>query len=159
MSSGIDIVYGYFSREPRGTLYVDLISALGSMAPRILLVIRREVELSDEGKALLEELAPSCTSVTQRAEWPGTKLHGNATAEVREYSTSRDVLSALSRATSGLYGWQSGLPEDLAFIRDDGAALMDTIAHEGEGGLSLTCRERDKLLSECPSIAEYVEWR
>ena len=153
---GVSMVCGDFTIEPREQTYRELVVAMTGMARRVLFVVRGP---SDWGTAVFEELAPWCVSITRRAEWPGTQLLDGGTREVREYSTSVDVAVVLNRAVVGLYDWLHGLPEDLAFLRADGAAMMSSVAHEREGGLMLSAPEREQLLLRCPGIAECVAWR
>lgn len=156
------MIYGTFVREPREDVYRALVAVLGAMAHRVLLVERHDVTISGglhpEGERILSILLPSCVIEEERSAWPGTQLL-NSTALVREYISSPDVVVALQSAVDGLYEWQGGLPEDLAFLRENGEDMMFAISHEEEGWLSLHHEERDRLLRECPGIDECIEWR
>lgn len=160
------LLYGTFIREPRAEAYVGLISVLATMAHRALLV-ERVLHTHDgvvfggfspEGERLHLRIHPWCAVEEERSEWPGTQLWGGATALVREYALSSEVISALQTTVEGLYEWQGGLPEDLAFLRQDGEDMMFAISHENEAGVTLYPEERDRLLQECPSIASCIEW-
>lgn len=160
------MIYGTFVREPRDDVYKALVAVLGAMAHRVLLV-ERTLHTHDgtifggirpEGERILSSLLPSLVIEEERPAWPGTRLL-NSTALVREYVSSPDVIAAIQSAVDGLYEWQAGLPEDLAFLRENGEDLMFAISHEEEGWLSLHHEERDRLLRECPGIDDYIEWR
>jgi hypothetical protein len=112
--------------------------------------------LSPDGERLRLRLDPWCVVEEERSEWPGTS---GPTVMVREYALSSEVISALQTTVEGLYEWQNGLPEDLAFLRENGEDMMFGISHENDGALALHPRERDRLLRECPGIADCIEWR
>jgi hypothetical protein len=78
---------------------------------------------------------------------------------VREYTLSTEVISAVQTTVEGLYEWQGGLPEDLALLRAGGADMMFGISHENDGAVTLHPEEQDRLLQECPGIADCIEWR
>jgi hypothetical protein len=158
-------IEGTFVREPRGEIYRGMIAVLATMAQRALLIERilhtsdgtLLGNLSPEGKRLRQRLDPWCAGEEQRSEWPGTRLLGRATVLVREYTLSSEVILALQSAVDGLYEWQGGLPEDLALLREDGEALMFGIAHEEDGCVLLQAGERDRLIRECPGIADVID--
>jgi hypothetical protein len=77
---------------------------------------------------------------------------------VREYTLSGEVISTLQTTVEGLYDWEGDLPEDLAFLRPDGDALMFAISHERDGGVSLHAAERARLLRDCPSLEQFIRW-
>lgn len=160
------MICGTFVREPREDVYRALVAALGAMAHRVLLVERILHThdgtilggLDPEGERILSSLLPSRVIEEERSTWPGTQLL-NSTALVREFTSSPHVIAALQSAVDGLYEWQAGLPEDLAFLRENGEDMMFAISHEEEAWLSLHREERDRLLRECPGINECIEWR
>jgi hypothetical protein len=160
------LVEGTFAQEPRAGVYRRLISVLAPMAHRALLV-ERILHTNDgvvfggfspEGERLHLRIHPWCAVEEERSEWPGTQLLGGATALVREYALSSEVISALQTTVEGLYEWQGGLPEDLAFLRENGEPMMFAISHENDGGVTLHPEERERLLRECPEIASCLEW-
>jgi hypothetical protein len=160
------MIYGTFIREPREDVYRALVAALGAMAHRVLLVERilhthdgtSLGGLDPKGERILSSLLPSRVIEEERSTWPGTRLL-NSTALVREFTSSPDVIAALQSAVDGLYEWKAGLPEDLAFLRENGEDMMFAISHEEEAWLSLHREERDRLLRECPGINDCIEWR
>ncbi|HEV3193735.1 MAG TPA: hypothetical protein VGY54_24690 [Polyangiaceae bacterium] len=158
------LLEGTFIAEPRGEVYRGLISFLATTAHRALLV-ERVLHTQDgtvlggfspEGEHLRVRLDPWCVVEEQRSEWPGTRLL-RSTALVREYAPSAEVISALQTSVEGLYEWQGGLPEDLAFLREDGEAMMLAISHESDGCVVLYREEWDRLLQECSGIARCLE--
>jgi hypothetical protein len=163
---GPKLLEGTFIREPRAETYRGLISVLATMAHRALLAERILHThdgvvfggFSPEGERLHLRIHPWCAVEEERSEWPGTQLLGGATALVREYALSSEVISALQTTVEGLFEWQSGLPEDLAFLREDGEAMMFAISHENDGGVALHPEERERLLRECPEITSCLEW-
>jgi hypothetical protein len=150
------MVYGDFVQEPRAQAYKCLIAVLATMAHRVLLVERDF--MTDPGKRFCSQLEAWCVSASRRSEWPGTQLMGGETAVVREFSPSSEVVSSLQTTVDGLYEWLGGLPEDLAFLREDGEAMMVAISHENDASIALRPAERDRLLRECPGIADCIDW-
>jgi hypothetical protein len=157
------LIEGTFVREPRDEVYRGLVATLATMAHRALLV-ERVLHLNDnkvmgnfspDGEQLRLRLDPWCIIEEQRSKWPGTR---GPTVMVREYTLSSEVVSALQMTVGGLYEWQRGLPEDLAFLREDGEAMMFAISHESDGCVLLRPDERDRLLRECSGIASCIEW-
>jgi hypothetical protein len=153
----VSLIRVEFCKEPRGQIYADLIATLRMVAVRSLLVVRYDLAVSDRGWSLLSRMEPWRTSITRRARWPGTELFGGATAEVHEHHLSEELVSILRTAVEGLYEWRNGFPEDLALIREDGQAILETTAHEEQAALSLEPLEWDKLMERCPAIASYLE--
>jgi hypothetical protein len=161
------LIEGTFVREPREDVYRGLIAVLATMAHRALLV-EHVLHTNDgvyfgnfspEGERLRLRLDPWRVIEEERSEWPGTRLFGGATVLVREYILSSEVVLALQTAVDGLYEWQGGLPEDLALLRENGEDMMFGISHENDGAVALHAEERDRLLRECPGIADCIEWR
>ena len=134
-----------------------MIGALAPMARRALLVERKWT--TEEGRRILRQLDPWCVTAAPRSVWPGTRYFGSDVVVVREFTLSSQVVAALQTTVAGLYAWEGGLPEDLAFLREDGEALMFGISHEKDGCVLLHQAERDTLLPECPGIADVIEWR
>ena len=164
VSDDPNMIYGSFVREPRDEVYRGLIGVLATMAHRVLLV-EHVLHLNDDkvlgnfsphGERLRLRLDPWCVIEEERSEWPGTS---GPIVMVREYRPSTEVVAALQTTVGGLYEWQGGLPEDLAFLREDGEAMMFAISHENEGCIVLHPEERDRLLRECPGIEGCIEWR
>jgi hypothetical protein len=160
------LIEGTFVQEPRAEVYRGLISVLAPMAHRVLLVERLQHThdgvifsgLTNAGERFRLALDPWCVVAEERSVWPGTTLL-SSTALVREYTPSCEVISALRTTVEGLYEWQGGLPEDLAFLRENGGeAMMFVISHESDGCVVLRPEERDRLLQECPGIKNCIEW-
>lgn len=158
------MVHGRFIGEPRGHVYRGLVAALGATAHRILFV-ERIMHTHDgrilggfdtEGERLRLALQPWCVIEEERSAWPGTVTEGSVL--VREYTVSLELIATLQSAVDGLYEWQAGLPEDLAFLRESGEDMMFATSHEEDGALTLHAEERDRLLRECPAVDECIEW-
>ena len=127
------------------------------MAHRIFLVERDWI--TDEGKRFCVRLEPWCVSASARSAWPGTQHFGSDIAVVREFTPSSEAISGLQTTVLGLFEWLRGLPEDLAFLREDREAMMFAISHESDGSVALRPEERDRLLRESPGIADCIEWQ
>jgi hypothetical protein len=151
-------VAGDFEREPQSENYADLLRSLASLSYRALLITRHEA-WSEQTETFLERLKPWSTVTEERSGWPNTSLRPPNTEVVHEFSLSPEVVLALSESVSGLYGWGSPLPEDLAFLREDGSVVLFSTTHEEEAGLCLAREERERLEVACRWIANYVTWR
>lgn len=139
--------------EPRGNILQRLMHALGQQASGVLLVLRDGLDLAESGQALLEALSPHLLERKRGSSWPGTTLLTEEATLLR-FELGESVLHALIGASEGLYGWQQPrLPEDLAFLRADGTAMLASIAHERDAYLEITDEELDGLTQMVPELA------
>lgn len=138
--------------EPRGQEYVQLLIWLAARFDQALLVRRLGQPIHGSGLDLLNRLEPHLIEKTLSSEWPGTVLVGHE-AEVIRFKLNDMSLRILLRSAHGLFEWQQPeLPEDLSVLRNDGAAVLLSIAHEELWVLALTDRELSQLEAEAPSV-------
>ena len=136
-----------FRREPRGDVYRTLIDLGAQRCPTVLLVVRDLRALGPDGRQALETLASFLIDAQHATKWPGTVLYGHE-AVAYKYRTSSELSNALKHLATGLYSWQHpNLPEDLSFLRSDGAPWLASIAHQGDAYLELTQEEMLELLN------------
>jgi hypothetical protein len=144
--------------EPAGELYRALLQeAIGTAAVGYL-IVRTGADLDQTARDLQNRLRRETTVRRNVAEWPGTMLLGGGRATITEYRCSTRLFEALISVTDRLYGWRHPrLPEDLGFLRADGSVWLATIAHEGQGFMSLTPAEREDLARRRPELARLLE--
>lgn len=150
-------VAGDFDREPQGAEYSGLVEVLATFSHRAVLMTRHHSS-PGPADALLRRLGPWCIVTEERSQWPNTGLRPPNTQLVHEFHLSPEVIVALSTSVNRLY-WGSGLPEDLAFLREDGSVVLFSTTHEEEAGLCLSDEERTLLEARCPWLATFVTWR
>jgi hypothetical protein len=149
------ISYG-LRREPRGGEYRTLVAALGWMATHALVVVRDETWLGAGGEKLVDDLAAAGATPERADRWPGTALVG-ANATVLRAALDARVRHLLTEAVEGLYDWQQpDRPEDLAFLRRDGTALLGSVAHEADAFLVLDDDELARLSLTLPWLPDVL---
>jgi hypothetical protein len=137
--------------EPTGQLYTRIVGYAATVCDSAILVVQNTVALQATGKEVLELLEPNLKERNMRCEWPGTKLLDGA-ALVLQYWLTEACVEILKASSTGLYGWcQPELPEDLAFLRSDGAPWLVSTAHERE---AYFCLEEDELLALLEAIPQ-----
>lgn len=140
--------------EPRGPSYSALVHFAQARNFRALLVTRLPEWIDSDCRELIQQLDRYLLSVREAKEWPGTLLHGDATAIVRTYTLSEDCAELLVKSVDGLWDWQHpSRPEDLCLIRESGSPFLTTIAHEADGYLELDADEQADLVSSVVGIA------
>ncbi len=146
-------------QEPEGRLLRDMLGLLARHASSVVLVVRDEPGLSTAAKDLLTMLEPHRVETRRSSSWPGTSLIGDE-ATVLHFAMNDEVLRELRDAASRLYQWQQPeLPEDLAFLRADGTAVLLTICHERDASLVLSEGEYQQILDTLPELATVVRVR
>ncbi len=146
-----------FREEPSGKAYDELLDLGLAVARHGSLVRRRGVRSSPEAEALWAKLRPFAVSETEESEWPGTRLLGD-TATVLRFSITTESAALLRGTANSLYAWcQPGLPEDLAFLRADGSAVLGTIAHEEDAFLCLLRTELELVERALPDLKNILE--
>lgn len=140
--------------EPRGAAYRALIRWCASRSSTALLVVRDGDALRATAANMLNRLAPALRNAETTQEWPGTVLLSpNDFAAVYRYNLNPPMLDVLTSAVDGLYEWtEPRQPEDLCFLREDGTAILTTIAHERDAYLSLTPDEARALRQAVPEL-------
>jgi len=92
-------------REPRGEEYRGLLELAAAWCPKVLLVVRPRLGLSERASALSAALAPFVIRQQESEESPGTRLlAGRATVTVMRLNA--DSLRLISVAAEGLYDWR-----------------------------------------------------
>lgn len=136
------------TREPRGDDLAQLLRGfLATGAASIQLTHARK----PSRRVPRETVSPRLAAFVLRDE-----LARNATRRVR-YRLTTEVLGVLLDTTDHLYGWRlPTLPEDLAVLRADGTAMLETIAHEREGWLFLAEAEEARLRRAWPGFEAHV---
>ena len=128
----------WFAHEPRGSAYRQLVTLGEARCTHFLLVVRPRMGLAEKGRDILYLLRPYLEAQWNASKWPGTELVGHQ-ARVLRFRFAIASARILRDAVGGLYEWQHPfLPEDLAFLRDDGRTFLGSIAHEREGFLCLS---------------------
>jgi hypothetical protein len=140
------------SAKPVGQTYRRLIECLAELCDVALLVVRDGVSLSADGRQVLDRLAPFLIGTELSAEWPGTRLSGRE-ARVYRYSLSPGCVAVLENGVYGLFDWQQpGRPEDLCLLRNDGSAVLTSIAHEEDCFVTLSDEDLAAVHAKCPDI-------
>ena len=117
------------------------------------MVVRDDLGLSEAGQALLARLEFQLLERKRGSSWPGTTLIGHE-ATILRFALGEGVLDELAAAAGGLFRWQQPtLPEDLAFIRSDGTAILSSICHEHDAYLELSDDEYHSLIGALPDVA------
>lgn len=147
-------------REPRGKRLRRLIHALAQHGSTVLMVVQDDLGLSDPAEALLTRLRPYLQEETRGSSWPGTTLLYGHAATIRRFRLTRGVVAAVVAAADGLYAWQQPtLPEDLAFLREDGTPILTSVCHEHLAHLEVTDEEWESLSIAAPGIRSIVRPR
>jgi hypothetical protein len=140
------------SEEPQDDLYKALIDYCKVYAGTVLLVLREPDWIEPSIPMFLEQFRTILIMQENVKEWPGTKLMGEA-ATVFKYRLTSDLADYLKNEVNGLYKWQQPQRlEDLCFLRQDGTALLVTIAHENDAYLELTDEEHENILQVLPAL-------
>lgn len=149
------------AKEPQGEDYRKLLGLAVRFCETFSLVLRRMVsarepkdQLQEEGRRVLDSLAPSLLSEQDVYSWPGTELLGEADpALLYTYRLSFESLKILTTTSKGLYDWQqSRLPEDPCFYLPGGEVWLATIAHEGDAFIRLTGEMKLLIERELPQL-------
>jgi hypothetical protein len=147
-----------FVAEPRDRVYRRLLQFAARQANTLYVVVRDQIQLSDDARHTLSILEPSLVSVLNVTEWPGTKLLAGREARLFTYRTSASIMKELETCAGGLYGWIApDLPEDLGFRRSDGSVWLASIAHERDAWLELELDELKELHKAYPEIEQMLQ--
>ena len=140
-------------REPRGSEYRELLALGEAACSEALLVIRDGIELSDEGRKLVERLSPHVIEQARSSEWPGTRLL-TPSATVIKFAYTSESAELLKSSSEGLFDWrQPQLPEDLSLLRPNGDPWLVTISHEQDAFLDLSEIELASIRRTLPRLA------
>lgn len=163
------------TKEPQGEDYRKLLGLALRFCETFSLVLspgestqKPRVQLQEEGRRVLDSLAPSLLSKEKVYSWPGTEILGQQRdrASLYTYRLSPESLEILTTTSKGLYDWQqSRLPEDPCFYLPGGEVWLATIAHEGDAFIRLTSEMKlliDRELPQLELVADIYEdghWR
>ncbi len=140
--------------EPRGDLLRRLIRAVAERSSSVMVVLRDDLGVSETASSLLARLEPHVIERRRSSSWPGTTLLDEDATTIR-FRPVAPVLDQILSAADGLYEWQQpSLPEDLAFLRDDGTAILASISHERDAFLELDDEEYQALTRDIPELGE-----
>jgi hypothetical protein len=128
--------------EPLSELqYHSLLRDAGHFCTAFLLIVKPGIGLSSQALDVLDRLNPYEISVEEVSEWPGTRLL-RGVVEKHLYRLDASSLDLIIAAVSSPFDWQQpALPEDLCLLREDGSALLVTIAHEQDAFLQVSENE------------------
>lgn len=149
------------TKESQGEEYRKLLGLAVRFCEKFSLVLRQmesargpRVQLQEEGRRVLESLAPSLLSKQEVYSWPGTNLfEPSSPALLYTFRLSLESLEILTTTSKGLYDWQQPrLPEDPCFYLPGGEVWLATIAHEGDAFIRLTDEMKLLIERELPQL-------
>ena len=116
--------------EPKSDVYWHLIDLAFDICDEFILVVRKEIDLNDKGKSVLEKLNPHLEEMKEQSKWAGTELACGRTAYVYHYHINPEAREIIKEVSNSLYAWmQQNFPEDLSFYKN-GKPWLANIAHE-----------------------------
>ena len=135
-----------FVGEPRGAVYRSLLREVCRRhGVRFSLVCRENTALADHPSKALKQLRAWCVEERDVNQWPGTLLLGHS-GRLYIFDVNAESIDVLCHAVDGLFGWLGPEePEDLAFYRNDGRVLLESIAHEEDARVYLSQDEWESL--------------
>lgn len=120
----------FIENNPEDKAYRDLIDLAFDTCDEFILVVRRNIDISDNMNNVLKKLKPFLKEVKEQFEWPGTIDLSEQPALVYYYGTGNNAKEILKQASNSLHEWiQPHLPEDLCFIKNSKPWLIN-ISHE-----------------------------
>ena len=139
-------------REPTGLDYTQLIEFCAKRCAKFTFVLQRPKQLREGCHQFLDTLKKDLIEVIDQTEWPGTKLTHSA-APVHWFRLTPESIAVLKAKVSSIYEWLvPNLPEDLAFYRPDGSALLGTSSHERFTFINLAEGEPEEFKQEVPGL-------
>ena len=119
------------------------------------LVLRHDLDFSDEALAIIRELEPDTVRVRVTRDWAGTVAMDPA--RVVECRVTKRSLAIL-RESPGIFAWcYPGRPEDIAFFTADGRCVFNSVSHHEEAWI---CDQglRDWIDSKIPGVLSESEF-
>lgn len=137
----------FISNDPKGKVYHDLIDLAFKCCDEFVLVLRKDIDISNNARTVIEGLSSSLKEIKEQFEWPGTRCFGKEPALVYYFQTDKFANKVLKEVSNSLQTWiQPDLPEDLSFKKGKGLWLINT-SHEKESYLVTEDKEDiDKFL-------------
>ncbi|MBZ9687345.1 stage III sporulation protein AH [Clostridium estertheticum] len=132
--------------DPKNDVYKNLIDLAFDVCNEFILVVRKNLDLNEYAKIVLEKLKGSLKEMKEESIWASGQLFGQ-TAFVYHYNTDNQARAIIKECSNSLHSWvQPNLPEDLSFIKNDKAWLINT-AHEYESYIETEDEEEiDKII-------------
>ncbi len=132
-----------FKRQFDDKLYSKLLqSSLAFFESFMLFVILEKDSFSKT--QLYKEIAPSIVKISKVKNWPGT-----ISCEEKDLYFCRideSLIEKILKVLSTFDSWGTqDCPEDLSFVRNDGAPWFISISHENDCYFKLTEKEKSKL--------------
>lgn len=117
--------------NPKNDVYKNLIDLAFDVCNEFILVVRKDLDLNKYARVVLEKLNGSLKEMKEESKWASGELF-EQTAFVYHYNTDNEARAIIKECSDSLHSWvQPKLPEDLSFIKNDKAWLINT-AHEYE---------------------------
>jgi hypothetical protein len=125
----------FIRTNPSNKVYRDLIELAFEICDEFILVVRSNINISDNLNHVLERLAPSLKQVKEQFEWTGTISYDNKPALIYYYYADSHAKEIIKQVSNSLHDWiQPELPEDLSFFKNCKHWLINT-SHEHESYL------------------------
>lgn len=137
----------FIKSEPKGKIYEELIEIAFEVCDEFILVLRSDVEISENANSVIERLSGSLKCSKEQFVWAGTEYFGENPAKVFYFKTDEKSKSTLLKVANSFHEWfQPNLPEDLSFYKDGSEWLVNT-AHEYSTYIYTTDSEiKEKIL-------------
>ena len=132
--------------DPKNYEYKNLIDLAFDVCNEFILVVRKDLDLNEYARIILEKLQGSLKGMKEGSIWVSGQLLGK-TAFDYHYNTDNQAREIIKECSDSLHSWvQPNLPEDLSFIKNDRAWLINT-AHEYESYIETEDEEEiDKII-------------
>jgi hypothetical protein len=144
------------TQEPELDVYSKLLDYALTRCSLAYFVVRPDMALSEQGKALLRDLEPHMRNKVNANEWPGTQLV-DGTAIVHYFIYDAESAEILKKNATRLFEWvQPDLPEDLGLLRSIENPWLITIGHESDGYFLLDDVEMADLVTSVPEIQRMI---
>jgi hypothetical protein len=143
----------FIKSDPKGNVYKSLIDLAFDVCDEFILVVRKDpgLYLNENGISVLERLKGSLKESKEQSEWVSNKLYGQ-NASVYYYSTNNQAREIVKEVSNSLHSWvQPNLPEDLCFLKNGSAWLINN-AHEFESYIETGNEEELKKIKSIEGL-------
>ena len=129
-------------RKWRRVDWVDVVAFGRLFASSVMFVLRDERDDSPDAFSRAERMSLLGDGVWRYGRrWPGTEIF-DGRARIVSVNLVEELTAWLVKEAPTPYGWlDPDWPEDVAFLREDGSVLFESVAHERMSGLCLTPHE------------------
>lgn len=132
--------------------YKELIDLAFKYCDEFTLVVRKDIDLNNNAKSVIEKLKSSLKTVKEQSKWPGTSLGMGRTAYVYYYNTDDQVKKIIKEVADSLHSWmQPNLPEDLSFLKNGSEWLINT-AHEKDTHIITADKEECEKIKDIEGV-------